>query len=255
MPFGKYKGQPISILETDPGYCDWLIAQPSIRREHPVIYNFIINNCQFPTETPEHNFYQSRFLNKAMQMSALQLSGWAPLNPEKFISRINEKISDLTKIIEYHSSSKDSYTSKKKIEESNHYVAELENLKKKYEEFDPAQINPEIEFECDGWDVLIKATLPSSFGFTLEGNYYLKAFYKVSLGLEIKPAVGDDYPQILRQMKASEQRHKTDFATLVYKNFDVSNLSLAEVSAIFRTSGFAVLSFDQLEGAALRYEK
>jgi hypothetical protein len=34
--FGKYRGQPIEILASDRGYCDWLMAQPWFRDRHRI---------------------------------------------------------------------------------------------------------------------------------------------------------------------------------------------------------------------------
>jgi hypothetical protein len=51
MPFGKYKGQPIEVLQGDPDYRAWLISQRWFQTNHAELYAGVIMNE--PTETPE----------------------------------------------------------------------------------------------------------------------------------------------------------------------------------------------------------
>ena len=65
VPFGKYKGQPVEVMQMDTGYCDWLSKQSWFREQYGNVYNqVIINNFTEPTETPEHNRLQMRFLDE-----------------------------------------------------------------------------------------------------------------------------------------------------------------------------------------------
>ena len=63
VPFGKHKGQPVEILLADPGYRDWLLAQPWVRDRYPTFHQVIINYGAEPAETPEHNQMQAAFLD------------------------------------------------------------------------------------------------------------------------------------------------------------------------------------------------
>ena len=63
VPFGKHKGQPVEILLADPGYRDWLLAQPWVRDRYPTFHQVIINYGGEPAETPEHNQMQAAFLD------------------------------------------------------------------------------------------------------------------------------------------------------------------------------------------------
>jgi uncharacterized protein (DUF3820 family) len=66
VPFGKYKGQPVEVMQMDTAYCDWLSKQSWFREQYGNVYNqVIINNFTEPTETPEHNRLQMRFLDEA----------------------------------------------------------------------------------------------------------------------------------------------------------------------------------------------
>ena len=65
VPFGKHKGQPVEVLLADPGYRDWLLAQPWVRDRFPTFHQVIINYGAEPAETPEHNQMQAAFLDDA----------------------------------------------------------------------------------------------------------------------------------------------------------------------------------------------
>jgi hypothetical protein len=64
IPFGKYKGQPVEVLDSDPQYRNWLSEQAWVRERFPNLHTVIINHHGEPTETPEHNALQARFLSR-----------------------------------------------------------------------------------------------------------------------------------------------------------------------------------------------
>ena len=55
LPFGKYKGQPASVLANDERYCNWLVGQSWFPKQYNKVYNLIVNNFVKPEDTPEHN--------------------------------------------------------------------------------------------------------------------------------------------------------------------------------------------------------
>lgn len=66
VPFGKYKNQPVEVLAKDEGYCEWLIGQGWVAERYPALHTLIINHFGEPTETPEHNALQLRFLDAGL---------------------------------------------------------------------------------------------------------------------------------------------------------------------------------------------
>ena len=80
MPIGKYKNQPITALAQDRSYCEWLLAQGWFAERYPDIHTIIINNFGEPSETPEHNALQLRFLEEELrlQVSILALLAQHP---------------------------------------------------------------------------------------------------------------------------------------------------------------------------------
>lgn len=77
VPFGKYKGRPLVDLIADRSYTDWLAAQPWFRQRYGTVYNLIVNTGAEPQDTPEHNAMQARFLDhdEALRLCSLYLWG------------------------------------------------------------------------------------------------------------------------------------------------------------------------------------
>ena len=48
IPFGKYKGQPIDVLATDPDYVRWFLSQPGIKNKYPDFVQIITDVTQKP---------------------------------------------------------------------------------------------------------------------------------------------------------------------------------------------------------------
>lgn len=71
VPFGKHKGKPVDALLDDRPYLEWLLAQPWAKEKLGNVYNIVINNGAEPTETPEHNAMQIRFLSEEFRLKFL----------------------------------------------------------------------------------------------------------------------------------------------------------------------------------------
>ena len=67
VPFGKYKGQPITTLINDTKYLEWCKQQEWFQK-FPIVYNICVNQTITSTnqnsKTPEHNKLQNLFLEK-----------------------------------------------------------------------------------------------------------------------------------------------------------------------------------------------
>ena len=66
VPFGKYKGQPITTLMNDTKYLEWCKQQEWFQK-FPIVYNICVNQTITTnnpnSKTPEHNKLQNLFLN------------------------------------------------------------------------------------------------------------------------------------------------------------------------------------------------
>lgn len=67
VPFGKYKGQPITTLLKDTNYLEWCKQQEWFKK-FPIVYNICVNqtivNQTENSKTPEHNKIQNLFLEE-----------------------------------------------------------------------------------------------------------------------------------------------------------------------------------------------
>lgn len=280
VPFGKYRGQPVESMAADRAYCDWLMAQGWFRERYANVYTLIVNNFGEPTETPEHNALQARFLDEVFCRGLLSALRWSPLvdatefarralrcRVEDKIKTISGRISRLAEVIEqgrkwesegwpkpalYYTEELIWGDASKLSARLRRYEAELDEKKRELAEIEAQidrasasdlRIDVKADFEVGGWDVYIRAlagaaALPLGHGLCDEKSVYV----------EIKPSLGDDYPAVLRQMKAN--RGSGDCRVLAFDQFAAVGATLAQVKAIFAASGITVLSFEDISADA-----
>lgn len=87
VPFGKYRGQPVEIMQADRKYCEWLSAQPWFKDKFQNLSLTIVNAPQEPQETPEHNLMQAELTNFDKVRSLIELSGHPLPGSEYFFDR------------------------------------------------------------------------------------------------------------------------------------------------------------------------
>ena len=77
VPFGKYKDQPVDTLLADSGYVAWVLAQPGIvvmlKARHPALFNIMTVGAPANDDTPEHNRFQAKFLERDFQYAFLEI--------------------------------------------------------------------------------------------------------------------------------------------------------------------------------------
>lgn len=74
--------------------------------------------------------------------------------------------------------------------------------------------------------------------------------YVYSVGIEIKPNLGDDYPEILRQMKSAyrivhKEKRTYDVKVLVYDKFSAIGANIEQIKVMFKP--YVVYSFADIE--------
>ena len=273
ISFGKYKGMPVEFLKSDPNYCEWLLSQKWFIDRYPQINTLILNNFAAPEDTPVHNMLQARFLEDDLCASLCARSVRIEGSPfPEYINKIQSfyksKLNYCSRQYEAEKErikrtanatfgcikdidkakipcTKGNYDSKYRSEQDNGYSkwnipgdacycssAILDGGRVKIDN---------TEFEVEGWDVKINASIKA-------GDISLMEDLHISCFVEIKPTLGDDFPSVLRQMKAnmpymSEKR----LFVLVYREFAASSVTEEQVKSIFAKSGFAAASFEELE--------
>jgi len=226
VTFGKYKGKPIELLLRDQSYAKWLAGQDWFQQQHKSMYTLIIHNYHTePIDTPEHNQMQVRFLD---EMHALKLAylvsniklfqynnkHFKDIAPQ-FFSDLKEKDIDLSIIIK-----------------------ELNKLNGK-----KLLTISKIDFEQKGLDVRCSVYYGYSGIGVLEDTYRQarKVFDKfwenntfIEMRVELKPSVGDDFPAVLRQMKASKAN------MLVIREYTGTGVTFDEFKQFFVSQGVRV---------------
>lgn len=162
IPFGKYKGQPIEVLEHDPQYADWLAQQDWVKDRYPQIVNIIINKFGENEETPDHNAMQAKFMDR--RYCALAADTIDIFEPDtRWPDTVGIGLS-----------------------------RELPG-KRPREITDVSQVICEVvHFERNAIDVTFAA---------LHLHPRVNEIVWAVIKAELKPSVGDDYPAVLRQMR------------------------------------------------------
>lgn len=265
VPFGKYRGKPIEAMLQDPSYCEWFMSQPEMRQKYQNVYQVIINNFGEPSETPESNEMQAKFLSADFrQKFALAINSNFNnfANEDGMMSAVNFAASDIHQLIV----EMDIKNSQGELNNSWQWVARGEN--ESGTELYDAVINlietesTAPEFETEGTDVAFSIT-GCGFGYyricqrlagdkwvenntwNRKADYYDRHLSKAekqciwqsrfSLRIEIKPEVGDDYPAILRQMRRSKSNV---LFTRDYTGIGVDEATFVEY---FSTQGIKVI--------------
>lgn len=232
VPFGKYKGQPIEQLLADQPYLDWLTAQDWFRRKYQNVYAVIINYPGKPSETPAHNQMQVKFLKRKYQLKLALLLLGADLfkwNQAYFDSNIGA-------LLENAKREKENY--------GVDYVAKkLKEALLRNDGIDLLTITSPV-FEDRGTDVSYVVRYGySDFSVSDEENFCAPKFFRtlwsystsVSLRIELKPQVGDDFPAVLRQLKADRSN------VLVLREYTGSGASWDEFVNFFASQGITVV--------------
>jgi len=247
------------------------MGQAWFRERYGNVYTLIVNNFAEPSETPEHNALQARFLDEQLCRNLLIAIGWAPLaNPLEYerqtirdrgwsVDKIHYDFDDLQDQVArgrkletqcwpnqpyyprdpfgcYSKESK-SATLRQLEETLDKASAEIEQASG-----DNLRITLRPQFEVAGWDVVIYAEVAEDW----RGR-------QLTL-VELKPSLGGDYPAILRQMKANSRiapyyGEGDPYKILVFDQFAAAGATLDQVRAIFAASGFTVLSIGEISQA------
>lgn len=219
------------MLQNDPDYCRWILATPGLKQKYGETYNsietLIINNFGQPSDSPEHNAFQARFVDKSYSYSVLNFA----CNIDNRLSRLSFTADRWLKsrTIDYcelavESASKLTSLTKR----SEHYRARYEkDLFKDIPRIDLINRDFKVIFEHKGWDVVVCADLKlwiDPFGPELR--------LSERLPIELKPSVGDDFPYILRQVK-----NRSEIGIVIADEFCATTVSIDDAKSMFMSSG------------------
>lgn len=244
VPFGKYRGKPIEAMLQDPAYCEWFMSQPEMKQKYGNVYQVVINNFGEPSETPESNEMQAKFLSMefrvqfamAVNPKFMEFGGEDGLRlavayAAKDIQKCKQELKIETAQATYNNQQWEAIGEAIKYQ---YYGNNNEHVNTHGERFTSSlfpicvQSSPP-EFETGGTDVVFSIR-SRGFEYTRSEDefraysrqtsgewnkrrrhdgHYGDMFHseswqnRLSLRIEIKPQVGDDFPAILRQMRRS----------------------------------------------------
>lgn len=216
VTFGKYKGQPVEVLASDPKYVQWLLSQSDIKLRYPDIINVIINNFQAPSETPEHNALQVKFLDERYRLKfSTYVSNISEDNFEETALFITNAIDEYLNRIFNWPKILDGLSQQAREDIGFETLEKIREIRNKiYENAFLSLSTGSVSFEKDGLDVefgvkidvcdrnpalleVLARCRNSSIHYSTYHNSYL---------IEIKPVVSDDFPAVFRQMKLSKAK-------------------------------------------------
>ena len=258
VPFGKYRGQPVAVMMADADNCAWAMAQPGLRDRYASLFTIIVNGGVAPdAPTPEHNRMQLLFRDPAMRVATYRsvvgdeaiFERWAEAVGAKMLQRLSpsKTVEEAVRAwdasptgvavaLEASTQQRSFYSyDRDRLSDAREAVASRRLL----EVLDRPEVRTELEeefgdfsvdFEVQGWDVVI--------------------MYAGSVALELKPAVGDDYPAILRTMK-SRRAEKGWWRALIVDRFEAKGASLDDVKWVFGQSGIEVRTLAEIRAAML----
>jgi hypothetical protein len=207
VPFGKYKGRDIvEVLDSDPGYLQWLAGQDWFRSKYITLHQTIINRGAEPEETPDHNALQVLFLDDDFCL--------------RFCRAHNGSFDDDARAAGMHP------MGLRYLHGGSERDAVEAMLAKPITE---TKINFYRNFEVCGVDVELRPCFNS-----LDHSdrwVYLGFIYAI----EIKPVVGDDYPAVLRQMK------RNGSTVLFLERYTGQGATREQFIKTFKISEFAVV--------------
>lgn len=208
VPFGRYKGKPITTLMSDTNYLEYIKKQEWFKN-YPIVYNICVNQTistsNQNSKTPEHNSLQNMFLEKE---NVIKLLGKVINN--KSICIIKENVHPKFKVV---------FESKYNWDILIHNIY----IYKCYHD------EPNM---CDGGC----------------DHCVGEGAIDDECCVEIKPMLGDDYPCVLRKMKTQMEFTKRSYIhyILLIKEFNAKSTTKEQLVTIFNQSRIKVVFTDDL---------
>lgn len=269
LVFGKYKGQPFEVLLQDPQYALYLMSSMLVKLQHnyPELLAFLVSRFGSPGRTPAHNLLQNRFLDEsfalrfalAVSSNVRKIAGtlacvdvpaaWERYVRHAFAVGISEHQTGMP--MRYR---EPNLKGLDEIRESLLYQAERISVTGARESIpvdgnlsQPVSVYG-MEFEEKGADVRY-AVGGSVRIYTVSLDQYRKpeellvaqAGGHDDFRVEVKPIVGDDYPVVLRAMKAAGNKH------LLVGEYAGTTATWDEMAKVFGMSRITVVSVDTVE--------
>jgi uncharacterized protein (DUF3820 family) len=260
VPFGKYKGQPVERLLEDKDYAEWLMAQDWFKNRFGPLYTVVINHGQEPVDTPEHNALQAKFLDFDFRAAFAPATAWEKDASESVSTDATSNWNKLTTAWNLHNklaaTCQEDWCSnyRKRIGEEIKYQSKCHECWNPFRDcylphstlLPPTPEPPECRswvgeptFETAFIDVIYE--IGAYAVWAEEGDRQYRASLSTTLKIEIKPAIGDDYPAVLRQC------HKRGSTHVLGARYTGIGVPKDQVTQMFTASGFDRIWLDAFE--------
>jgi uncharacterized protein (DUF3820 family) len=257
VPFGKYKGQPITTLLNDTKYLEWCKQQEWFKK-FPIVYNICVNqtivNHNGNSKTPEHNRIQNLFLEEENVKHLRGYKYFVDYEKQIYILQEGIKHNDFLEYFkEYDISKLDKHKTFVNVEFEGKFNWDIVI---KIDCYEPA-FTFRDEYNKLNRDKLLQhflyifPELKNNCNINMFNNQTKYAYYhsigiKSTTFVEIKPLLGDDYPCVLRKMKqqitlTEQQRNKKGKYVLLVKDFATSTTTKEQLIQIFEQSNIKVV--------------
>lgn len=273
LPLGKYKGQPFEVLLTDAGYAVWLLGSKyaQLEQKYPALFAFLVGRFGLPERTPVHNSLQNRFLDEefclrfALASSPRLRAAADQLAQLKFDleplwrKNVQDSFAASLRLSETHSNKTALARGAKWLEalrgalKAEWPLLRLYGATRDLPAREGKCITLELsglEFEADGADVRYRVEM----GFELlarrsdvltgerrDTAVLAQLQAPRSFRIEVKPVVGDDYPMVLRRMKAANN------TALLVGEYNGVGATWEQVVKVFSLSKISVVTLDEVE--------
>jgi uncharacterized protein (DUF3820 family) len=275
IPFGKYKGRSIEeVLIDDPSYLQWCADQDWFRARFNVLYQVIINRGAESQETPEHNALQVRFLDHEFCLRFLkwyrpdidqlarddlqEILEWSIKRIEEELARrkreetVEQSGIDHAERYERGEQKSWEYRPFKSAAEyrtsARAIQADIARINAKLIQQRNAQLGDitfcfEQQFEIGGIDVVLTVQAVS-VALKIEARifgYYHHNQEREAIKIELKPSIGDDYPAVLRQMRANKSN------VLLVREYRGQGATQEQFVKTFAAASIRVVFLDDLQ--------
>ena len=264
--FGKYKDKPVELVrQNDPQYLEWLIAQAWFKEKFPRHYTIIINYGAASDHTPAHNAMQALFLDDVMCYKVV-----AATRPYFF-----NEFQCCT--LEGTFATADRKRKEWRTFENGraHLLAGASRIWSDYNEGHHRVLAPTAAKlvgekvdrfpERQGWDWVLHTNFRcsvcekqiSEVHVTADPRLGARQLYlqPITVGLELKPTLGDDYPEVIRQIQQhgnlGQYSSYYAYRAVVVGRYTGEGVSWDQVRKIFEAAGITLVLLSEVHSADL----
>ena len=241
IPFGKYRGHTVAdVTVIDPQYADWLAAQAWFAAKFASHYEEMRGRASADADTPEHNRLQARFFDA------------------EFILKVYAATSGLHRYYWELTEEADKYVTQDRwgaLRRAQRGPLALDGAWCRKRTAQRRALAPRL-YTSDNfkaWLDMHRKEICAQITVTPEdiADISMRYSYHDPCYIELKPAIGDDYPAVIRQIRgqmdrARLQRREGAFYVF-YKEFTASGVDEPMLERMFEAAGITPYRFDLID--------